>query len=244
MSGHSKWATIKRKKGATDAKRGKIFTRALHEVTTATREGGGGDPNGNPRLRFAIDRAKAVNVPNDTIDRAIKRATGELKEGDAQMELTYEGYGPGGTAVLLEVLTDNKNRTVGEIRSTFTRCGGTLGENGCVGWMFKKIGLLTIAADLISEDELMEIALEAGAEDVTAQGKLWEVVTEPTAFHNVRMAIEKKIKLESAELQYVPSTYVSLQGKDAEQMIRLLETLDELDDVLNVSSNVELPEET
>ncbi|MCC6954546.1 MAG: YebC/PmpR family DNA-binding transcriptional regulator [Deltaproteobacteria bacterium] len=242
MSGHSKWATIKRKKGATDAKRGKIFTRAIHEVVVAVREGGGGDPNGNARLRFAIDRAKAVNMPNDTIDRAIKRATGELKDGAEQQELTYEGYGPGGAAVLVEVITDNKNRTVGEIRGAFTRAGGALGENGCVGWMFKKKGMLTVKKSDIGEEQVLEQALEAGAEDVAGSEEHWEITTDPTAFHTVRMSLEKSLKIETAELQHIPGTWVTLRGKEAESMIRLVEALDDLDDVLNVWTNSDIEE--
>ena len=243
MSGHSKWATIKRKKGAADAKRGKIFTRAIHEIVVAVREGGGGDPDGNPRLRFAIDRAKAVNMPNDTIDRAIKRATGELKDGSEQQELIYEGYGPGGAAVVIEVITDNRNRTVGEIRNVFTRAGGALGETGCVGWMFKKKGVLTVKKSDIGEDEIMEQALEAGAEDVTGSDEFWEITTEPSAFHTVRAALEKKsLKFDTAELQHVPGNWITLRGKEAEQMIRLVEGLDELEDVLNVWTNSDIEE--
>ena len=242
MSGHSKWATIKRKKGAADAKRGKMFTRAIHEIVVAVREGGGGDPDGNARLRFAIDRARAVNMPNDTIDRAIKRATGELKDGAQQEELTYEGYGPGGTAVLVDVITDNRNRTVGDVRSTFTKCGGTLGENGCVGWMFKKKGIITVVKSALTEDEIMERALDAGAEDVSGDDEFWHITTEPNAFHEVRMILEKTLKLETAELQNIPATHVELRGADAEKMMRLLETLEDLDDVLSVSANCDFPE--
>jgi len=236
MSGHSKWSTIKRKKGATDAKRGKIFTRCIHEITTAVREGGGGDVGANPRLARAVEKAKSVNMPNDNIDRAIKRATGEL-DGDTQMELTYEGYGPGGAAVFVETLTDNKNRTVGEVRHAFAKCGGALAENGCVAWMFTKKGIIAIAKTEIGEEELMEIALEAGAEDVVDGEDAWEVSCEPNAFEDVRTELEKRIKLDLAEVQMVPSSLQQLQGKEADQMMRLLETLDDLDDVLNVSSN-------
>lgn len=236
MSGHSKWSTIKRKKGALDQKRGKIFTRCIHEVTIAVREGGGGDPNHNTRLRLAIDRAKAANVPNDTIDRAMKRATGEIK-GDERQELSYEGYGPGGAAVFVEVLTDNKNRTVGEVRNVFTRGGGSLGETGCVGWMFEKKGLIVIQKEEIGEERLMELALDAGAEDVSDEGEVWEVVCAQSTFPKVRDQLEKEMKLDSAEVQMLPKTQLVLKGKEAKQMMRLLETLEELDDVLNVSSN-------
>lgn len=238
MSGHSKWATIKRKKGATDAKRGKLFTRAIHELTVATREGGGSDVSSNARLRFAIDRAKAVNMPNDTIDRAIKRASGELKDGVTQMELVYEGYGPGGTAVLVEVITDNKNRTVGEVRNSFTKCGGALGEAGCVSWMFKKKGVIQLKGKL-SEDEVVEKALEAGAEDVAESDGVWEVTTDPTEFHAVRMALDTKLPIENAELQFIPNNWVALKGDDIDKMSRLIDMLDELDDVLNVSTNAD-----
>lgn len=235
MSGHSKWSTIKRKKGAADAKRGKIFTRCIHEITIAAREGGG-DAGANPRLRFAIDKAKSVNMPNENIERAIKRATGEIK-GEEQFELTYEGYGPGGSAVLVEVVTDNKNRTASEVRYVFTKCAGSLGSNGCVSWMFEKKGLIVVEKSQISEDELMEMALDAGAEDVADGGDVWEVKSSPNDFHLVRSSLEAKLKLDSAELQMIPKNTVQLKGKEAEQMMRMLEMLEELDDVLNVASN-------
>ena len=238
MSGHSKWSTIKRKKGAADQKRGKIFTRCIHEITVAAREGGGGDPGANARLRLAIDRAKAANMPNDTIDRAIKRATGELK-GEEQMSLTYEGYGPGGAAVMVDVLTNNKNRTVGEIRNAFTKCGGALGENGCVGWMFSKKGLFSVTKSAATEEQLMEIALEAGADDVADGGEVWEITCDAKRFHEVKGALEPKLSFEAAEVQNVPQNSIALTGKEAEQMLRLLELLDDLDDVLEVSSNCE-----
>ena len=236
MSGHSKWASIKRKKGAADQKRGKIFTRCIHEITVAVREGGGGDPSGNARLRFAIDRAKAVNMPNENIDRAIKRATGEIK-GEEQLELTYEGYGPGGTAVFVEVLTNNKNRVVSEIRHAFSKCGGSLGEGGCVAWMFEKRGVIIIKKELIEEDALYEAALDAGADDLSGDDDEWEVKCEPKDLHAVKSALEAKVKIESAEVQNVPKTVISLGGKEAEQVMRLMEMLDDLDDVLNVSVN-------
>lgn len=238
MSGHSKWSTIKRKKGEADKKRGKIFTRCIHEITTAIREGKTGDPDANPRLRFAIDKAKASNMPSDTIDRAIRRATGEEK-GEEKHELIYEAYGPGGAAIILEVLTENKNRTVGEIRHALTRAGGTLGETGCVGWMFKKLGVIHIPKGNLSDEAIMEVALEAGGDDVKDAGETWEVTSEPAQFDTLRVALEKKFKIESAEIQMVPSTSHELTGEKAEQMMRLLETLEDLDDVLNVYTNCE-----
>ena len=242
MSGHSKWSTIKRKKGAADQKRGKMFTRCIHEISIAVKEGGGGDPNGNPRLRFAIDKAKSVNMPNETIDRAIKRATGEFK-GDEQLEIVYEGYGPGGTAVLVEVLTDNRNRTVSDVRHAFTKCGGALGEAGCVAWMFHKKGLCVVAKSVASEDALMEVALDAGAEDVLDGGDVWEVTSDTKSFPAVRAALERTFAVESAEVQWLPQTRSEVRGKEAEQMMRLLELLDDLDDVLNVAANCDFPEE-
>lgn len=242
MSGHSKWSTIKRKKGAADQKRGKIFTRCIHEIATAVREGGGADPGANPRLRFAIDKAKSVNMPNDNIDRAIKRASGEIK-GEEQLELTYEGYGPGGTAIMVQVLTDNKNRTVGDIRHAFSRCGGSLGENGCVAWMFDKKGLITIKRELIEEDAIMELALEVGAEDISEADDFWEVKTEPKDFLKVKEALEKKLQIDNADVQFVPKSLIQLSDKHAEQGMRLLEMLDDMEDVLNVSSNADFVED-
>ena len=243
MSGHSKWSTIKRKKGAADQKRGKIFTRVIHEITTAVREGGGGDPNGNARLRFAIDKAKAVNMPNDNIDRAIKRATGELK-GEESYEITYEGYGPSGTAVLVDVVTDNKNRTVGEVRHAFSKCGGNLGETGCVNWMFDKKGLIAIKKTLIEEEKLIDLALGAGADDVTDEHEVWEVTCAPENLPTVKSTLEPIVSLEVAEVQNLPKTRIQLSGKEAEQMMRLLELLDEMDEVLNVSSNCDFVDES
>lgn len=236
MAGHSKWNNIKRKKGAADAKRGKIFTRCIHEITTAVKEGGSGDPNGNPRLRLAIDKAKASNVPNDTIDRAIRRATGEEK-GEESAELTYEGYGPAGVAILVEVMTDNKNRTVGEIRHAFTKCGGSLGANGCVAYLFDKKGLIAVKKEKISEEELMECSLEAGADDLADEGEVWEITCDPKVFHAVKTAIEAKVECEMAEVQYLPKARNAVAGDDARKVIRLLEMLEDLDDVVNVSSN-------
>jgi YebC/PmpR family DNA-binding regulatory protein len=241
MSGHSKRSTIKRKKGAADQKRGKIFTRCIHEISTAVKEGGGGDPEGNPRLRTAIDKAKGANMPNDTIDRAIRRATGEDKDTQS-VDLNYEGYGPGGTAVLVEVTTDNKNRTVSEIRHAFTKCGGTLGEANCVSWMFDRKGLIVIRKELAGEEELMTAALDAGADDVADGDDVWELLTEPTSFYDVRTAIETKYQTEIAEVQMIPKTRIELTGKAAEQMMRMMEMLEDIDDVLNVYTNADFVE--
>lgn len=246
MSGHSKWSTIKRKKGAADQKRGKQFTRCIHEITVAVREGGGGNSEGNSRLRLAIDKAKANNMPNDTIERAIRRATGEEK-GEDKSEVTYEGYGPGGTAFLVETVTSNKNRTVGEVRHSFTRCGGSLGETGCVNWMFHQKGLLIFPKGNISEEELMEKALEVGAEDIVDSGDMWEITCPPNMFTTVYDAllplVEPKGKFEVAEIQMIPSNRIEVAGKEAEQVLRLIEMLEELDDVVNVYSNCDLPED-
>ena len=241
MAGHSKWSTIKRKKGAADQKRGKIFTRLIHEITTAVREGKSGDPDANPRLRLAIDKAKSANMPNANIERAIRRATGE-EQGEEQFELSYEGYGPGGAAVLVEVVTDNKNRTVSEVRHAFSKSGGSLGENGCVAWMFEKKGLFTLKKENLEEERVMEAGLDAGAEDITDEGDVWEIVCAPHSFVAVQQALQPLGGLELAELQMLPSNRVSLEGKDAEKMIKLLEMLDDIDDVVNVSFNCDFPE--
>jgi len=242
MAGHSKWSKIKRAKGAADKKRGKIFTRCIHEITTAVREGGSGDPGANPRLRLAIDKAKSQNMPGDTIDRAIKRATGEGK--DVQMaEITYEGYGPGGAAVLVETLTDNKNRTVGEVRHAFSKCGGSLGENGCVNWMFTKQGVIAIPKKEAGEEQVMEQALEAGAEDVNDEEDVWEVLCDPVKFDDVKSKLAASFAIEEAEVMMIAASRVSLSGKEAEQMLRLLEMLEDLDDVQNVSANCDFEEE-
>ena len=235
MSGHSKWSTIKRKKGATDAKRGKIFTRCIHEIAVAAKEGGG-DPNANPKLRLALEKAKAANMPNDNITRAIKRATGELK-GQEQFELVYEGYGPGGTAILVEALTDNKNRTAGEVRHAFSRNGGSLGESGCVAWMFEKKGLIALQGSLVGEEELMELAIDAGAEDVSLEEEMWELTCERADFENLKGVLEARFSLDLAEVKMLPKSRIELGGKEAQQMVRLLEALEDLDDVLDVSAN-------
>ena len=240
MSGHSKWATIKHKKGALDAKRGKIFTRLIKEITIAAKVGGGGDPDGNPRLRGAIAAAKAENMPSDNIKRAIQRGTGEL-EGVNYEEITYEGYGPGGVAVIVDVLTDNKNRAVSEIRHAFSKNGGNLGESNSVSWMFTKKGVIVVAKDAVSEDKLTEIVLDAGAEDLSDEGDNWEVLCEPREFENVTNALKAaKITPEHAEVTMISSTYTKLEGAPANQMIRLLETLEDLDDAQNVYSNFDM----
>lgn len=241
MSGHSKWATIKHKKGALDAKRGKIFTRLIKEIMVAAKAGGG-DPDGNPRLRTAIAAAKAENMPNDNIARAIKRGTGEI-EGAQYEDITFEGYGPGGVAVIIEVLTDNRNRAVSEIRHAFSKNGGNLGESGSVGYMFSKKGLIIVEKAAASEDKLTEIVLDAGAEDLSEDGDYWEITTAPADHAAVVEALKKAgIKTENAEITMIPSTYQKLEGTQANAMQRLLDTLDDLDDAQNVYSNYESTE--
>lgn len=244
MSGHSKWATIKRKKGKADAERGKTFTKVIKEITIAARDGGG-DPAGNPRLRTAIASAKAVNMPASNIERAIKKGTGELP-GVSYEEHFYEGYGPGGVAMLIQVLTDNKNRTTGEIRHLLSKHGGNLGEAGCVGWMFASKGLITLSKEKIAEERIMELALEAGAEDVDASAEdAYEVYTAVADFDAVQKSFDAAgIQAESAELVRVPSTSVAVDDeKNAEQLLRLLELVEEHDDVQKVYSNFDIPDE-
>jgi YebC/PmpR family DNA-binding regulatory protein len=241
MSGHSKWATIKHKKGALDAKRGKIFTRLIKEITIAAKLGGG-DPDGNPRLRSAVAAAKAENMPNDNIKRAIQRGTGEL-EGASYEEITYEGYGPGGVAIIVDVLTDNKNRAVSEIRHAFSKNGGNLGAEGAVSWMFTTKGLVVVAKDAAPEEKLTEIVLESGAEDLSDEGEVWEILTDPKDFEAVSTAVKSAgITPESAEVTKIASTYTKLEGSQANAMIRLLETLEDLDDTQNVYSNFDMDE--
>ena len=242
MSGHSKWAGIKHKKAKVDAQRGRVFTKLIREMTVAARVGGG-DPNGNPRLRTAILAAKAVNMPADNIDRAIKKGTGEL-EGVTYEEVTYEGYGPGGVAVLVEVMTDNKNRTVGEIRKIFSRHGGNMGETGCVGFLFDKKGHIVVDAGKVDEDKLMSVALDAGAEDMQREESVFSVTTLPRDFEKVRDAIVKAgIQPLSAEISKLPKSTVKLTGKQAEQMLKLMEEMEEHDDVQHVYANFDIPEE-
>lgn len=242
MSGHSKWSSIKHKKAATDAKRGKIFTKLIKEITVAARMGSG-DIDANPRLRAAVQAAKAENMPKDNIERAIKKGTGEL-EGVSYEESVYEGYGPGGAAVLVESLTDNKNRTVADIRHIFSKNGGSLGENGCVAWMFKKKGYIVVEADAIDEDTLMEKALEAGAEDVREDDGNFEVITSLEEFEAVKKAIDEAgIPTVTAEITMLPQTTTDLTGKHAEQMVRLMEMMEDCDDVQKVYTNADIPEE-
>jgi YebC/PmpR family DNA-binding regulatory protein len=241
MSGHSKWSTIKRKKGALDAKRGKIFTKLIKEITVAARMGGG-DPETNPRLRTAIAAAKAENMPKDNIERAIKKGTGEL-EGTQYEELIYEGYGPGGVAVLVEVLTDNKNRSIAEIRHIFSKHGGNLGENGCVSWMFDKKGLLVFSKDQVSEDDVMAVALDAGADDIKETEKEYEVIVGPSEFEAVKEAFEEAgIPYLVAEISMVPQNTIALEGKDAEKMLKLMDALEDSDDVQNAYANFDISE--
>ena len=242
MSGHSKWATIKHKKGAADAKRGKIFTRIIKEITIAAK-GGGGDPDGNPRLRTAIAAAKAENMPQDNIKRAIQKGTGEL-EGAAYEEMTYEGYGPGGVAILVDVLTDNKNRAASEIRHAFSKNNGNLGTPGSVAHMFTKKGVIVVAKSAADEDKLTEIVLDAGAEDLNDEGENWEILTAPHDYEAVTEALKAaKITPEHAEVTMIASTYTKLEGAPAAAMMRLLEAIEDLDDTQNVYSNFEMDEE-
>jgi YebC/PmpR family DNA-binding regulatory protein len=238
MSGHSKWATTKRKKAVIDSKRGKIFTKLIKEITISAREGGG-DSAGNPRLRLAIDNAKAANMPADNIERAVKKATGEL-EGQTYSELTYEGYAPAGIAIIVDVATDNKNRTVAEVRHIFSKHGGGMGESGSVAWMFDKKGVITLPNQGKTEDEIMEIIIEAGADDMLTEEDFFEVQTSIENFENVRKAlIDKKITVENASLQWVAKNTIPIKGEDAEKVIRLIETLEDNDDVQNVFTNAD-----
>ncbi|HZP18266.1 MAG TPA: YebC/PmpR family DNA-binding transcriptional regulator [Terriglobales bacterium] len=239
MSGHSKWATIKHKKGALDAKRGKIFTRLIKEITIAAKNGGG-DPDSNPRLRTAIAAAKAENMPADNIKRAIQRGTGELP-GATYEEFTLEGYGPGGVALLLDINTDNRNRTVSEIRHVFTKNSGNMAEAGAVSWMFHKKGDIVVAKSAAKEDDLMGIVLEAGAEDLRDDGDNWEVITDPSSFEAVLEAVKKAgIQPVSASVAMIPQNYIKLEGQQATQMVRLVEALEEHDDVQNVHANFDI----
>ncbi|MBE0538638.1 MAG: YebC/PmpR family DNA-binding transcriptional regulator [Ignavibacterium sp.] len=240
MSGHSKWATIKRKKAVLDSKRGKIFTKLIKEITIAARDGG--DVNGNPRLRLAVDNAKAQNMPLDNIERAIKKATGEL-EGVTYHELTYEGYGPAGVAVLVEVATDNKNRTVAEVRHLFSKNGGSMGETGSVAWMFDRKGVITLPAEGKKEDDVMEIVLEAGADDLTTEEDFFEVTTSVESFETVRRTlVDKKFTVENASLQWIAKNLIEVKGEDAEKVVKMIESLEDLDDVQNVYSNADIVE--
>jgi YebC/PmpR family DNA-binding regulatory protein len=242
MSGHSKWSSIKHKKAATDARRGKVFTKLIKEIMVAARMGGG-DPNANPRLRTAIQAAKSENMPKDNIERAIKKGTGDL-EGVNYEESIYEGYGPGGAAVLVESLTDNKNRAVADIRHIFSKNGGSLGENGCVAWMFDKKGYILVESKAVDEDTLMETALEAGAEDVRDDDGNYEVITAVEDFEAVKKAIDTaQLPTIEAEVTMLPQSNSNLTGKEAEQMLRLMEMLDDCEDVQKVYTNADIPDE-
>ncbi|MFQ5512396.1 MAG: YebC/PmpR family DNA-binding transcriptional regulator [Candidatus Krumholzibacteriia bacterium] len=242
MSGHSKWSTIKRKKGAKDAARGKLFGKLIREITVAARQGGG-DPSGNTRLRLAVQTAKDHNMPHDNIARAIKKGVGG-GEGTHYEEVIYEGYGPGGVALMIDTLTDNKNRTAGEVRHALTKHNGNLGENGCVAWIFEKRGIIWVGRDKSDEETLLEIAIDAGAEDVNDQGDGFEITCGPADFEAVRGAISGSgIEIQSASIGRLPSNVVSLEGEDARKIIRLMEALEELEDVQAVSANFDVPSE-
>lgn len=242
MSGHSKWSTIKHKKGAADKKRGKIFTKLIKEITVAARMGGG-DPESNPRLRHAIAAAKAQNMPKDNFERAIKKGTGDL-DGVSYEEIVYEGYGPGGVAVLVECLTDNKNRTIADVRFIFSKAGGNVGTDGCVAWMFDKKGLIAVSKAAADEDTLMEVALEAGAEDIRDEGDDFEIITAPEDFDAVKDAVDQaQIECEVAEITMLPQNTTAVSGKEAEQMIRFMEALDDCEDVQKFYTNADIPDE-
>ena len=240
MSGHSKWSSIKHKKGAADAKRGKIFTKLIREITTAARIGGA-DPNANSRLRMAIDNAKAENMPKDNIDRAVKKGTGTLDGAVAYEEYTYEGYGPGGVAILIEVLTDNKKRTAAEVRHSLSRLNGNLGEAGCVSWLFSKKGFMVFDKKAVDSDKIMELALEAGAEDISEDENEIEVYTDIANFETLKKVFEdNKIPHIVSELSMVPQNYVKLEGKNADTMLKLMEALEDSDDVQKVWANFDI----
>lgn len=242
MSGHSKWHSIKHKKAAADAKRGKLFTKLIRELSVAARTGGG-DPEANSRLRKVIAEAKAVNMPADNIKRAIMKGTGQL-EGTSYEEISYEGYGPGGVAIYVEVLSDNKNRTVSELRHIFTKNGGRIGEHGCVAWMFERKGYIVVEKAKASEDKLLEIALEAGAEDLNEDGSNFEIFTPPDKYEAVvNFLKDNNIELAASNLAYVPKNYVKLEGKQAHQLLRLMEELEDHDDVQHVWANFDIDEE-
>jgi YebC/PmpR family DNA-binding regulatory protein len=242
MSGHSKWSTIKRKKGAADAKRGKIFSKLAKEITVAAKIGGG-DPAMNPRLRTVLGKAKAENMPNDNIERAIKKGTGELP-GVAYEEIRYELYGPAGVAMIVDVLTDNKNRTIAEIRHMVTKAGGSMAETGAVVWNFDPKGVITVAKDGLDDEEIFMQAVEAGAEDVDTEGDMYEIRTEPTELHTVAGALEEQdLKLEDVQLTMLPKTTVPLEGKDAEKVLGLMEQLEDHDDIQDVYANFDISEE-
>ena len=242
MSGHSRWSQIKRKKGKTDVQRGKLFSKILREITVAARNSGG-DPKVNMRLKAAIESAKEANMPHDNIKRAIQKGTGELP-GETYEEITYEGYGPGGVAILVSVLTDNRNRTAPEIRHAFAKFGGNLAEVGAVGWMFERRGVIQVEAARVDEDELLALALDAGAADLRRVETIFEITTAPADLEPVRRALEERgVAIQSSEVTYVPQSTVRLLGKDAQQVLRLVEGLEELDDVQHVYANFDIPDE-
>jgi YebC/PmpR family DNA-binding regulatory protein len=242
MSGHSKWATIRHKKGAQDAKRGKIFTKLIKEITVAARMGGG-DLESNPRLRQAVIKAKSENMPKDNIDRAIKKGTGEL-EGVDYVEMTYEGYGPGGVAIMVEALTDNKNRTAADVRSIFSKHGGNLGENGSVSYLFSRKGIITYPTDTYTEDQVLEQALEAGAEDVSTEGEQIEVICAPEDFEDVQTAMQEAgFEESSASISKIPQASISLDPEGTRKALKLIELLDDHDDVQEVSTNLDIPDD-
>ncbi len=242
MSGHSKWSTIKRKKAALDQKRGKIFTKLIKEITVAARQGGG-DIDGNPRLRLVVDNAKSANMPMDNIDRAIKKATGEV-EGAQYLELTYEGYGPGGVAVLVESVTDNKNRTVAEVRHGFSKHGGSLGETGSVAWMFDRKGVITLPAQGKTEEDLMELVLDAGAEDIQGEEDYFEITSTLEDFENVRKTIvDAGLEVENASLQWIAKNKVEVDGESSEKLMKMIDLIEDSDDVQNVFTNADFIED-
>ncbi|RUM90760.1 MAG: YebC/PmpR family DNA-binding transcriptional regulator [Thermovibrio sp.] len=242
MAGHSKWANIRHKKAAQDAKRGKIFTKLAREITVAAKEGGG-DPEKNPRLRAAIEKARKFNMPKENIERAIKRGTGELA-GESYEEVTYEGYGPGGVAIIVKCLTDNRNRTAAEVRHAFSKHGGNLGTSGCVSWMFERKGVIIIPAESYDEETVMMAAIEAGAEDVVREDEKFVVYTEPSELETVKEGISNSgIEIEEAKLDLIPTTTTKVEGETALKVLKLLEVLEDLDDVQEVYSNFDMPEE-
>jgi YebC/PmpR family DNA-binding regulatory protein len=243
MSGHNRWSKIKHKKGASDAKKSKVWTKVIKEITIAAKVGGGGDPSGNPRLRTAIDKARSVNMPNDTIDRAIKKGTGDL-DGVIYEEFNYEAYGPGGTAILIEIMTDNRNRTSGDVRSTLTKHNGNLGSSGSVAYMFKKLGVVVYEKTAVDENKVTDAAIELGAEDVKTEDDVITVITEPKEFERIREGLKAAGMPEplAAEVTMVPENKVKLTGRDAEVALRLIDALEDNDDVQNVFSNLEVDE--
>ena len=242
MSGHSKWHSIRHKKGALDAKRGKLFTKLIKEITVSARIGGG-DTDSNPRLRTAVLKAKEANMPKDNIEKAIKKGTGEL-EGYNLEEIIYEGYGPGGVAIMIDTLTDNRNRTTAEVRSILTKSGGNLGENGCVSWIFEKKGVITLDAKKYDETAVMEVALDAGADDIQGDEEHWEVIADPSNFENVKNGfIGKGMEMTMSDIMRVPKTTVKLDEKTASKVLTLMERLEDNDDVQSVASNFDIPDE-